>query len=138
AQKWLAQEPELTPLQREFLEKALAFYRRFAEDRATDPQARADVARALVRVANIRAPLGRNDEAEAAAREAVSVYEKLAAEFPGEVEHRAGLAEALGTQGAQLIYLNRHGEAEAATKRAATILEQLMAEDPANRKHHGF
>ena len=45
AEKWLAQQPKLTPLQREFLEKALAFYEQFAASGPTT-QARLEAARA--------------------------------------------------------------------------------------------
>ena len=58
AEKWLAQQPKLTRLQREFLEKALAFYEQFAAEGKDNPQARLEVARARRRMGAIRASSG--------------------------------------------------------------------------------
>ena len=40
AEKWLAQQPRLELVQREFLLKALAFYQEFARVRSSDPEVR--------------------------------------------------------------------------------------------------
>ncbi len=37
AEKWLRDQPGLRPLQREFLQEALAFYQEFARQRGDDP-----------------------------------------------------------------------------------------------------
>ena len=37
AQNWLSQQPQLEPLQREFILKALAFYQEFARELGGDP-----------------------------------------------------------------------------------------------------
>ena len=50
AEKWLAGQPRLQPLQREFLEKALRYYQDFARDDAADPEARLATGRAYLRV----------------------------------------------------------------------------------------
>jgi serine/threonine protein kinase len=44
AEKWLADEPQMEPLQREFLLKALAFFERYAEQEGDSPSARLQVA----------------------------------------------------------------------------------------------
>src|SRR5262249_54453913 len=54
AEKWLARRAGLEPLQREFLEEALAFYQEFAKEESTDPDARLDIALAHSRVARIQ------------------------------------------------------------------------------------
>ena len=55
AEKWLAQQPKLTQVQREFLEKALAFYEQFATE--TDPLVQREAVQAARRVGIIRSVL---------------------------------------------------------------------------------
>ena len=93
AEKWLADQPSLTPLQREFLEKALAFYQTFAAEEGSDPQVRHGAARALHRVGVIRQKLGQHAEAETALRQAVEQDGDLARRHPDRPEFRFGLAE---------------------------------------------
>src|SRR5262249_16460079 len=73
AQKWLSQQPQLEPLQREFLLKALAFYQDFAQQRREDPEARHALARAYQRAGQIQWKSGRSREAEAAFRRALEL-----------------------------------------------------------------
>jgi serine/threonine protein kinase len=58
AEKWLAQQPQLESLQREFLQKALRFYMDVAEPSSNDPAIRLEAVRALRRVAEIQYHLG--------------------------------------------------------------------------------
>ena len=93
AEKWLAGQPALTQLQREFLEKALAFYERFAAGAGSYPQERYDALRALYRVGAIRMELGRHAEAVAALRQVVERGADLVHRFPDRSEFRLALAE---------------------------------------------
>src|SRR5262249_59980444 len=63
AEKWLSREGELTSLQRDFLEKAQAFYEQFAREQADDPEARAEAGKAASRVGQIQAQLGQSSGA---------------------------------------------------------------------------
>src|SRR5262249_38426304 len=63
AEKWLANQPDMQGLQRQFLEKALHFYEQFAEATASDPNARVEKAKAYQRVAELNRKLGRQDPA---------------------------------------------------------------------------
>ena len=99
AEKWLAQQPKLTPLQREFLEKALAFYQQFAAERDTDPRARLDAVLARNRVAAIHEALGETDRAAASYRQALEELEDLSALRPDDAKGRAVLAETLAQLG---------------------------------------
>jgi tetratricopeptide (TPR) repeat protein len=82
AEKWLAEQSSLTTLQREFLEKALAFYEQFAADEGSDPQVRHETVRALYRVGVIRHSLGRHAEAETAFRQVVALGADLLHRYP--------------------------------------------------------
>jgi serine/threonine protein kinase len=83
AQKWLAGEGRLTPLQREFLEKALAFYQEFAAQKGDDPAVQAELAEAALRVGDIRSTLGRYEQAVASYEQARGVLRRLAPPGPG-------------------------------------------------------
>ncbi|WZP00902.1 serine/threonine-protein kinase [Isosphaeraceae bacterium EP7] len=125
AQKWLSREGARTPLQREFLEKALAFYEAFARERADDPKARAEVGQAAARVGEIRSHLGLSAEAMEAHRRALDVFRLLAGEFPGEPEYRRGVAQSLGSIGRLHESLDQIREAEQAYREAIALWEQV-------------
>ncbi|WP_406698912.1 protein kinase [Singulisphaera sp. Ch08] len=94
AEKWLAQQPGLVPIQREFLEKALVFYEQFAAESGSDPQAEFEAMRAMHRVGSIRRSLGRHVAAETASRQAVALGTDLVRRHPERPEFRLGVAEA--------------------------------------------
>jgi serine/threonine protein kinase len=94
AEKWLRDQPTLTTLQRDFLEKALVFYERFVSDSASDPRTRQDAVEALYRVGLIRMRLGRYSEAEVALRRVVDLGSDLVRQFPDRPELRLARAEA--------------------------------------------
>ncbi len=71
AETWLADR--LDPLQREFLEKALAYYRDFAGPDEGDPGLRQDRGRAYLRMGDVLRKLGRHDEAEPAYRQSIAI-----------------------------------------------------------------
>ena len=87
AEKWLAQQPKLTQVQREFLEKALAFYEQFAAEHVESPQARFESAVARSKVGAIRRELGKLDDSERALQQAVKQLEELATQFPERTEY---------------------------------------------------
>jgi serine/threonine protein kinase/tetratricopeptide (TPR) repeat protein len=129
AEKWLSRDGALTPLQRQFLEKALAFYEDFARERADDPEARAEEARAAARVGQIRDRLGLTAEAMRSHRQALDAWRLLAAEFPGRPEYRRGLALSLFGIGGLHMDLDQTREAEQAHREALALRERL-SEDP--------
>ena len=63
ARKWLANEPRMTPLQKEFLDKALSFYDELAREQPTDPASRHGRAMAMYRTSDIQLALGRREDA---------------------------------------------------------------------------
>jgi tetratricopeptide (TPR) repeat protein len=126
AEKWLSQEAQLEPLQRELLAKALAFYQEFARERADDVSVRMEVGRALRRVAEIEEALGRHSEA-------ASAFEQSVAEFRQVVDLRTEdplalqeLAESYFRFGSFLTNRGRSGEAESALRRAEGIYRSSL------------
>ena len=73
AEKWLADQPRLEPVQQEFLEKALRFYEQFSRQEDANPAARRAVADAWQRVGEIRLKLGMLGPAEQAIRRCVAI-----------------------------------------------------------------
>lgn len=82
AEKWLAQESRMEPVQREFLVKALSFYEKFAEPEGSSREVRLDAASAARRVGAIHHRLGDTSAADAAFRRSIDILRKLASENP--------------------------------------------------------
>lgn len=130
AEKWLAQQPGLTPVQQEFLEKALALYEEFADERADNPQVLLEAARARMKVAVIHYRLGRFDRAEAASQQVLRQLEDLVVRFPEEVECRKEFAVRLFNVSGLRIDQGRLAEAEASVSRAVRIAEDVVSRNP--------
>src|SRR4029077_21074977 len=81
AEQWLAYHPDLDQVQRDFLEKALAFYQKLTAAEAADPALRFEVGKAHFRVGEIDQGLRRVKEADAAYRQAAGIFEALSAAF---------------------------------------------------------
>jgi eukaryotic-like serine/threonine-protein kinase len=134
AEKWLAQQPKLSQVQRDFLEKALAFYEQFSEQSVNDPQAQFDAARARCRVGVIKLKLGKHDLAEAAFRRSIRQLQNLADHFPDRTEYLSEVAFVSIDLGGQALHLGRFEEAETIFKRSTTIFESLVVQHPKNRE----
>mgnify|MGYP000993846534 CR=1 FL=1 len=131
AEKWLAQQPRLTTVQREFLEKALAHYQRFASDPATGPRGQRDVAEALLKVGRIRLALGEYEQARSASLHAQKLWKELAASDPGRPEYRKGFAYANVDVGIVTNRLGKPREAEPHYLQAVETLTALSTDAPA-------
>ncbi len=132
AEKWLEQKPRLQPLQRQFLEKALRYYQRFAEQAGTSPDERLAAADAYRRVADIRLKLGHHQQSIDAYRHAKSILEELAAKFPNTAEYRARLAQVHTQLGVALVETHAFPEAKEEQDQAVRLLRQLVRENPAS------
>jgi serine/threonine protein kinase len=130
AEKWLASQPYLEPLQREFLLRALAFYQEFSLLAGEDRTARREAAIAFRRVGDIERRLGETAKARAAYREAGKRLEALSAEDPPDPICRAELASLLNQSG-DLYRLNGElGDALLSHERALGLFEELAARQP--------
>jgi tetratricopeptide (TPR) repeat protein len=128
AEKWLAQQPQLETVQREFLQKALQFYERFAREYSSDPSMRLETARAYRRIAEIQRKLGKAPQAEQAYKKAAESFQKLADQFPEAPEYRHELADTLHKSGDHLAETGSIPEAGSAFDRALDLQEKLVAE----------
>jgi serine/threonine-protein kinase len=127
---WLAQQKELTPQHKQFLEKTLARYEEFAADTGQEEASRAGVAGAYLRVGNIRHKLGQMSEAETANRQAVNEFQRLTADYPAVIAFRQQLASSHNSLGVLLWRTGRAKEAEAEHRAALTERQRLADADP--------
>src|SRR5439155_536444 len=106
AQKWLSSEPWPAPDQTRFLERALAFYERFAQEELHGPEGRQQTAKALHRIARIRLQLrptyrlrGKRINPEPPIRQAISLLTSLVNDYPDESGYLRELAVCEITRG---------------------------------------
>jgi tetratricopeptide (TPR) repeat protein len=130
AEKWLARQPKLTPLQREFLEKALAFYERFASEHTEVPAGGLAAIDAERKVGKIYEALGRHDEAQAAFGQALARCEALARRYPDDPRFRQRIGNCLGALGVIQARLSRLDAAAPLLRRAVDVHEGLAARHP--------
>ncbi len=102
---WLSRQPQLSPEQKEFLKKGLAYYENFTRETGQTPEGRAALAQAHRRVSTIRRQLGLLPEAEEARRRSADLLEALAREFPAVTAYQRQAAETL--QGLAVILRDR-------------------------------
>jgi serine/threonine protein kinase len=102
---WLARQPQLSPEQKEFLRKGLAYYENFTRETGQTPQGRAALAQAHRRVGTIRRQLGLLPEAEEALRRSAELAEDLILEFPAVTAYQRQAAETL--QGLAVVLKDR-------------------------------
>jgi tetratricopeptide (TPR) repeat protein len=135
AQRWLEYEPTLQvdggdEKQQAFLEKALTFYKEFAQERGSDPSVRHKTADAYRQIADIQYRLGHWKEAEQATDQAIALLDQLTAEFPEGTDYRFELADCLITRGRVLQATGREAEARGVLQRSRACLEKLAADSP--------
>jgi len=130
AEKWLAQQPRLEPLQKQFLEEALRFYQEFAQERSTDPELRLETGNAYRRVGEIQERLGEYAKAEEALNNASLLLEQLVTDFPDEPRYRAALADSLYKRGGLLRNLGRLDDTHKDLLNSLLFREGLVSECP--------
>jgi serine/threonine-protein kinase len=91
----LLNEPGMEPLRRRLLEAAREFYARFVAERATDPDVKAELGRALYRLAQITADVDGPAKAIDLHKQALAIFTGLAAATPNDEELTADRAACL-------------------------------------------
>jgi serine/threonine protein kinase len=139
AERWLSQQPQLEPLQREFLQKALQFYTESAQQTSatrlssskSEPDVRWETAGAFHRMGEIQHRLGQPVEAERAFRQAVDRLQELVDESPTEAKYRAELAGTLHQIGVLFGDTGRYSDELMSHRRALAIEKELATQFPA-------
>jgi eukaryotic-like serine/threonine-protein kinase len=91
----LLHEPGMEPLRRKLLESAREFYAKFVEQRTNDPEVKAELGRALYRLAQITADVESNPMGVDLHRQALGIFNELAAAKPDDAELLADKAACL-------------------------------------------
>lgn len=132
AQKWLADQPALEPLQRDFLLKALAVYEELSREEGTDVELTFKVALAQDRVGGIHRQLGEHTRAEVAERQAVAILERLTADSPENERYRRQLSTTLSHLAWILDSTDHVDEAESVLRRGLEVaaLDAASAKSP--------
>src|SRR5262249_56348383 len=104
AEKWLAHQTGVEPLQRQFLEDALGFYEKLIDDRATTPDELLEAGNAYQRMGQVQHKLGQSVVAEHSFAQSQAILEKLVDSSPAEPEYRAALAASFQHHGGRLLF----------------------------------
>jgi serine/threonine-protein kinase len=134
AEKWLASQPRMEGLQREFLEKARDYYEEFAKEADSDPSVRRGVELAHQRMGEIEFKLGNLSEAERAFLKALDVN-KERRPAPSERDPRADQADILGRLGRVYIRLARMADEEKVDRQAIELYSQLERDVPSQPRY---
>ena len=118
AEKWLQEQPALTTLQREFLEKAVVYYEEFAKESTTDPQIQFETIRAYQRVGGIRNSLGQKAAAETAYLRVIELGTAFIAQHPDRPEFRRELAAGRISLAVVFRSVGRYSDAKEQSSRA--------------------
>jgi serine/threonine protein kinase len=132
AHRWLDRQPQMTELQKRFLQKVLRYYQVFAEEKGDDEEARFAKAEAYLRVGQIRvfSLLSEHDQAEAPLLKANALLEELAQQFPNKGIYTFKLAEAQN----MLAFSRGEGRKEK-LERSVSLMERLAERFPAEPEY---
>ena len=124
---------QLLPLRKKLLEAALRYYTSFVKQRADDPQLQMELALSYLRVGQITAAIGSQDEAIQAyqkCQELLLVQQRLQ---PSNVAVREQLAFGYYQMGLLLTDVDRHDEARQAMQNSLALRQQLAEAQPDDR-----
>jgi serine/threonine-protein kinase len=128
----LVDAPGLQPLRKRLLEGALKYYQGFVLRLGDRPEARADLAAALGRVARITAEIGSKEEALRHQLRARGIYQALLASRHGDAHLRRELARSIAASAALRGEAGRREEAVSEYRLALSIQQPLADADPAD------
>jgi tetratricopeptide (TPR) repeat protein len=131
----LAAVPQMEPVRRELLQKALAFHERFLTINGDRPGQRHEIGLAYLRVGEIQEQLGRQTEAETAYRRALALFAELVRERTARPEDRRCLAATWNDLGVLQQAQGRPKEAEASFAAALALKSDLVREAPQNSEY---
>jgi serine/threonine protein kinase/Tfp pilus assembly protein PilF len=132
--KRLEQVPGMEKIRRETLEKALAFFQGFLEQKGDEPIVRYETAWAYFRTGLIENLLGRHEQAEQSYRKTLELLDALPADLlRDKVEYLNLLAACQGNLAILFVDTGRHKEAEPALRQVLETREKLAQEHPGDQ-----
>jgi eukaryotic-like serine/threonine-protein kinase len=130
AEKWLYDQPRLSQVQRDFLEKALAFYEQFSREEGDDPAAQLERAKAHSRLAWLQLRLGHPHQAEASLFKPTEILQTLIDRNPDRASYLEAFGQACGTLASRFSEQKRWKEANQARERALGAYLKLVKNFP--------
>jgi serine/threonine protein kinase len=130
AEKWLAHQTGLEPLQRRFLQDALEFYEKLINDRATTHDELLEAGNAYKRMGQIEHKLGQPTKAVRSFAKAQAILNSLVDDSPSEPEFRAALAASYQDQALMLLFDDRFDDAESILHHAVAHRKILVKTFP--------
>ncbi len=127
---WLAQQPEILPEHKLFLDQALRYYEEFAADTGQEEESRVGAARAYGRVGNIHNVLSQLNEAEEAWKSSAEMYAKLVDDYPAVPAYRQELAQVLSGLSVVYYHTRRIAEARTSQEKNLALQRRLVADFP--------
>ena len=125
----LLNEPQMEPLQKKLLEKALDYYREVVSQQAFNPKLKAKLGDAHGRVGSVLSQLGEHEDAVAEYEEMRDIFELLDKAYPGHPEYAKGLVRSYHNLSISLDNLGKYEESISACGKVIAIYERL-AEGP--------
>jgi len=132
AKNWLHEQPRLTLVQQQFLDKAATFYEELAEETPQDAESQYELAKRLQDVVEISHRLQDMPRARKAAERMLEICSRLHQTHPETEKYASGQATALNSLGGTLEVEGRLDDAETAFVSAIAIWEDLLRDDPAH------
>ena len=121
-------DDKLNPLQKEFLEGALAYYNQFTSSVADDPAVRLEHGKVYQQTGEILRKLGRLEDSEAAYRKSIGFLQPLAGKKSAALEPKRALAHTRTLLADLLVRSGRdRGEAEPLYREALEVQDVLAA-----------
>jgi eukaryotic-like serine/threonine-protein kinase len=125
----LADVPQMEPVRKKLLHRALPFFEQFLAKLGNDPAVRHEEARAYSLLGDVLALLRKQEEAEHAYRQALDLLDQDSGQ-PAGANHRREQAKTWGNLGVLLKERKRFKETEAALVQASQLWGKLAAERP--------
>ena len=135
AEKWLAEEGNASELQREFLEKAAAFYEANATQLAKDPTYALDQLKSRKRVCDIQIQLGQYQEAEAGLRNILQICRQRRVASPSLNEYAIIEFSSIAQLGSLLSTIGKKDEAKSKYEEATILLREIGANSTLDTSH---
>jgi tetratricopeptide (TPR) repeat protein len=131
----LARIPQMEPVRRALLEKALKFYQGFLQEKSDDPAVVRETGRAYGRRGVIYQMLGQHPQAEESLKQGLALQDRLVERFPNELVYSQDTAASHNALGNLYRLSSRPSDAEKAHQRALEIRERIGREDPDNLEY---
>jgi serine/threonine-protein kinase len=120
----------LEPLRHALLKPVADYYQEFISERSNDPELRAELGRAYLRLGLITTEVGSRDQARDAFRQGQEILVELARAHPDNADFRRDLARCLCNLGKAWQEKGQYQEAEAAIIEAVRLQEELVKANP--------